>query len=109
MTKAERIRQSEGKRVRKGDIIIIPGKRGSFLVESAKMSGGGYGHGPGDIYPDAWTVRARRLYGSGGFNPRSKIFEFTQDTNCYNNCIDNVKIIGKMEEVITWKCVEYYG
>ena len=45
-----------------------------FVVESARMSGGGYGHGPGDVYPDGWEVIAVcgaekiRFYQSGCFH-----------------------------------------
>jgi len=43
-----------------GDVITIPGKRGQFVVEEAEMTGGGSAQG-GDVYSDAWHVKARSL------------------------------------------------
>jgi hypothetical protein len=75
-----------------GDVIEIPGKKGFWIVEKTEMTGGGTGHGPHDIYPDAWHVTARRLEGNEAVG---KPFVFTQDTNCFNTCIEGVKTVEK--------------
>ena len=84
-----------------GDMIKLPKKndpKGStWVVINAEMTGGGTGHGPHDIYPDAWHVSAMRVSENGGVlvgRPRT----FTQNTNCYNDCIDGVELVGKWKK-----------
>lgn len=97
-----------------GDVITIPGKRGQFVVEEALMTDGGGAQG-GDEYPNAWHVKARSLRkkrsdskGTSPFqyNPNATLIEFTQHTNCYNDVINGVEKIGKMEKVVNfqWVC-----
>ena len=97
-----------------GDVITIPGKRGAFVVEEARMSGGGTAQG-GDVYPDAWHVKARalRIKRSGSkdtsrfqYNPKAKLIEFTQHTNCYNNVIEGVVQVGQMKKVVDFRWVD---
>lgn len=91
-----------------GDVITIPGKRGEFVVEEAEMTGGGGTH---DVYPDAWHVKARKLTGAVRkltgvkYNPKATLIEFTQHTNCYNNVIEGVEQIGKMEKVVDFRFI----
>jgi hypothetical protein len=80
-----------------GDVITIPGKSGKWVVEDAKMTGGGYCHN--DYYPDAWHVTARRLNEDGTYNPNGDSVGFTQDTNCYSNVIIGVEKVGKMKRI----------
>jgi hypothetical protein len=46
-----------------GDVLKDPklGK-GQWVVIKTRMSGGGTGHGPHDIYPDGWTLTLRKLH-----------------------------------------------
>jgi hypothetical protein len=46
-------------KARAGDVLEIDGKY--YVVEEAKMAGGGTGHGPHDVYPDGWQVTASKL------------------------------------------------
>lgn len=93
-----------------GDVIKIPGKRGEFVVEEARMTGGGSAQA-GDVYPDAWQVKARKLTGSVyqltkvKYNPKATLIEFTQHTNCYNTVIDGVEQIGKMEKIVDFRLI----
>lgn len=88
-----------------GDVISIPGKRGKFVVEEAGMTGGGTAQG-GDIYPDAWHVKASLLFNEQ-YRPDAKdIVEFTQHTNCYNDVIDGVEQVGQMKKVVAFEWVE---
>jgi hypothetical protein len=65
-----------------GDVIAYPKLgRGQWVVVATCMTGGGTGHGPGDVYPDGhqlilrrlkgdvvdWTVPEKRFYQSGSF------------------------------------------
>lgn len=92
-----------------GDVIKIPGKRGEFVVEEARMTGGGQAHN--DIYPDAWHVWARKLTGTVyqltkvQYNPKATLIKFTQHTNCYNTVIDGVEQIGKMEKIVDFRLI----
>ena len=91
-----------------GDVITIPGKRGHFVVEEARMTGGGTAMF-NDEYPDAWHVKARALRkkwndakdgSSFQYNPKARLVEFTQHTNCYNTVIDGVEQVGQMAKVV---------
>lgn len=61
---------------------------GRYVVESAEMAGGGTGHGPGDVFPDGWRVRARSL-------DNDNEIEFYQ-SGCFTHTISlELEIIGK--------------
>ena len=92
-----------------GDVITIPGKRGEFVVEEARMTAGGRAHN--DIYPDAWHVKARKLTGAvcelAGvkYNPKATLIKFTQHTNSYNSVINGVEQIAKMEKIVDFQLI----
>ncbi len=92
-----------------GDVIKIPGKRGEFVVEEARMTGGGRAHN--DTYPDAWHVKARKLTGAicqltgVKYNPKATLVEFTQHTTSYNTVQNGVEQIGKMEKVVDFRFI----
>ncbi len=97
-----------------GDVITIPGKRGQFVVEEARMTGGGTAQGS-DVFPDAWHVRARSLRkewtdaidgSSFHYNPHGRTIEFTQHTNCYNDVINGVEQVGKMKKTVNFEWVD---
>ena len=85
-----------------GDVIMLPNKNGLYIVENAEYTGGSGSFFGTDYYPDAWHVYARRLADNGEYNPKAKLITFTQDTHCYNNCIDNVKRIEKRKKIVSW-------
>lgn len=87
-----------------GDVIKIPRRRGIYVVESAKMDGGGISMF-NDIFPDAWTVIARLLI-DNKYDPTSKVITFTQHTTCYNNKIDGIKKVGKMMKSVNFKYIK---
>jgi len=97
-----------------GDVITIPGKRGRFVVEEAEMTGGGYAQG-NDYYPDAWHVKVRllrkkRCDAKDGveykYNPKARLFEFTQNTTSFNTVIEGVEQVGQMVKVVDFQQVE---
>lgn len=88
-----------------GDVIKIPHRRGTFVVEEAKMTGGGSAQG-GDVYPDAWHVKARRLLAGNKYKSTTNFVVFTQHTNCYNTLIDGVEKIGQMIKVVDFQWVD---
>jgi len=51
-----------------------------FEVLDARYSGGGYGHGFHDVYPDGWCIRARRV------DKPEVIIEFYQ-SGCFTTVI----------------------
>lgn len=65
-----------------------------FLVTDARSGGGGYGHGPGDYYPDGWCVTAVRL-DSLGKRTKERI-KFYQHS-CFNGNVNDVEIVGHKE------------
>jgi hypothetical protein len=83
-----------------GDIIKIPGHSGLWVVEEARMTGGGRAHN--DYYPDAWHVTARKLNyvapSSDGpvYDPNNQTITFTQHTLAFNNVIEGVQPKGRM-------------
>lgn len=79
-----------------GDVIEIPGKEGIWIVEQARMDGGGTGMGAHDVFPDVWTVTARQLDGT---LPYGEPFEFSQESG-YRNEIKDVKTLEKRRVVI---------
>lgn len=52
-----------------------------WVVEDARMGGGGTGHGPHDIYPDGWQVTVRRLK-RGKYDPKGDTIRFYQ-SGCF--------------------------
>jgi len=86
-----------------GDVITIPGEAGEFVVTEARMTGGGSAQA-GDIYPDAWHVKASLLV-RRQLNDETVEVEFTQHTNCYNDVIEGVEKIGKMEKIVRFQWV----
>jgi hypothetical protein len=87
------------KQAKRGDVIQSQDLgSGLWLVEEAGWGGGGTGHGPHDIYPDAWQVCVRKLNADNLPTGPSK--SFNQKTNCYSNCIPVVEVVG------VWKVVK---
>lgn len=58
-----------------------------FVVVKSQYGGGGTGHGPHDIYPDAWEVICSPI------NDLSIQIKFHQQTNCYAHTIEKVQIL----------------
>lgn len=69
-----------------------------FVVEVADMRGGGTGHGPGDIFPDGWYVRARRLNKDESYNPKGEVIYFYM-SGCFTCMVEqkDVQVVGKMQ------------
>lgn len=77
--------------------------KAKFVVESAVMCGGGYGHGPNDYYPDGWGVTARRLNDDGSYNPDGELISFYQG-GCFNTTLkEPLEVVGKMKRQVTFK------
>lgn len=91
-------RGTMSKQVQEGDVIRLG--QTLFVVEEAQMGGGGTAHGPHDVYPDAWQVKARALRKNGKYDPKGKIREFNQMTTCFTNIIDEVEVVGKMKRSV---------
>ena len=69
-----------------------------FVVEEANMQGGGTGHGPDDIYPDGWHVKARRLNKDGSYNPKGEAICFYM-SGCFTCMVKpkDLQVVGKMQ------------
>ena len=81
-----------------GDVIILGKKKAlEYIVIRAELEGGGTGHGPHDIYPDGWHIKARKLNSDGSYNPEAKTIDFYQ-SGSFTNMKEKVKIVGKMEQ-----------
>ena len=64
-----------------------------WLVKATEMSGGGTGHGPHDVYPDGWGVRAARVTADGDETGETIFF---RQSGCFNNMLeeDEVEVVG---------------
>jgi hypothetical protein len=71
-----------------------------FVVEEAKMDGGGSTGYPGDFYPDGWHVTARRLSDDRKYNPDGELISFYQ-SGCFNCMVEEVEVIGRMKKSFT--------
>ncbi len=74
----------------------------NFIVEEAKMAGGGTGHGPHDVYPDGWQITARQLFKNGNYNPKGAQILFYQ-SGAFNCMATDVPTVGKMQRTATVK------
>lgn len=76
---------------------------GTYIVTRTSMSGGGTGHGPGDVYPDGHYVTAIK----------AKIDEDDEDdliisfyqSGCFTAMIDpsDIKVLGTAKKTYTWE------
>lgn len=75
-----------------------------FVVEEAKMDGGGTGHGPHDIFPDGWCVIARQLDADGTYNPSNPKISFFM-SGCFTGLIkpEAVTIVDHMTMTRTFQ------
>jgi hypothetical protein len=80
-----------------GDHIDESRTTAKFVVEWTGMDGGGTGHGPHDVYPDGWHVKARRLADDGSYDPRGEVIEFYQ-SGCFNCMVEEVSVVGRMRQ-----------
>lgn len=98
--------QSRTTKCEKGDVIFLPyteldhGRvkisRGIYLVEEARMGGGGTAMF-NDYYPDGWQVTARKFNG-GDYNPNGEVITFYQ-SGAFNTRIDTpIQVWGKMKQ-----------
>lgn len=80
------------------DLAATDSARGDaeFVVTSAGMSGGGTGHGPHDVYPDGWGVRAKRLRPDGSYDPDGEQVFFYQ-SGCFTNVLDDARKVREMK------------
>jgi hypothetical protein len=69
-----------------------------FVVTGTEMSGGGTGHGPGDVYPDGHGVTAQRIT-TEGWSVGKKVF-FRQ-SGCFTNLLlrEHVELVGDVTVV----------
>jgi hypothetical protein len=70
----------------------------SFVVEEAKLDGGGTGHGPYDIYPDGWHILARKLGKDETYDPKGQLIQFYQDGS-FDCVISEIEVVGKMKRM----------
>ena len=84
-----------------GDVIEIKEKQ--YIVTSTRMTGGGTGHGPHDVYLDGHQVICKRLK-NGDWNAKGKTRTFFQ-SGCFTGMIKpkKIKLVGKMMQFWDWK------
>jgi hypothetical protein len=82
------------------DTSITKNLKGSpdFIVVGTSFSGGGYGHGAGDYYPNGHHVEARQLKADGTYDPKGQKIEFYQ-SGCFICKIEKIKPVRKMRFV----------
>ncbi|MEA3513918.1 MAG: hypothetical protein U9R34_00400, partial [Nanoarchaeota archaeon] len=91
------------KKAQVGDVIIIDEKKAlEYIVIQAELEGGGTGHGPHDIYPDGWHVKARKLNSGRIYNPQAEAIDFYQ-SGSFTNMKETVELVGKMEQTFVNK------
>jgi hypothetical protein len=78
------------KKCKVGDIVRLPNDKTRYVVVKTALTGGSTGH---DAYPDAWHVTIQRFKEDGKIFGKELVF--TQETNCYNNCIPEVELVAK--------------
>lgn len=71
----------------------------NFVVVRTAMTGGGTGHGPGDIYPDGYEVTVKRLVGDGTYDPNGEELVFFQ-TGCFNCMIPNPRFAERRMRMV---------
>lgn len=93
--------QIVSKFIQVGDVLQIEALAGDrFVAETARMTGGGTGHGSHDVYPDAWHVAARKLNADGSYNPNGTLLQFVQDGTPGSSSFNSTrkaKVVGKMQ------------
>lgn len=67
-----------------------------YVVEEARMDGGGTGHGSHDFYPDGWRVTSRQLDGDT-YNPANPTISFYM-TGCFTHLVlpEDIQIVARM-------------
>lgn len=84
-----------------GDKICVGEENsGDYVVVDVKMDGGGYGHGPGDYYPDGFHVYAQKLK-DGEYDPDGLKITFYQ-SGCFTIVKPYVDVKKRMKKVITF-------
>jgi len=89
------------KRAQTGDVILLPDSDHKYVVIDTAFDGGGTGHGPHDIFPNGHHVWAKPLKNDLTYDPQARTIDFYQ-SGCFNGMIPKVKVIGKMQRVLTF-------
>lgn len=64
---------------------------GKYIVVAAHMGGGGTGHGPHDVFPDGWFVRAKMV------NSPERTISFYM-SGCFTAMVPEVEVVGKAKQ-----------
>ena len=75
--------------------------KGHYVVEHARSEGGGTAHGPHDVYPDGWHIKARKLWDDGTYNPNGTEIEFYQ-SGAFTAVNKDVPVVRKMRRNVTF-------
>lgn len=86
-------------RRRDGHTLDLGYLKGRYVVEHARSQGGGTAHGPHDIYPDGWHIRARKLNDDGSYNPLGIEIEFYQ-SGAFTVVNKDVLVVGKLRRLV---------
>jgi hypothetical protein len=73
--------------------------KGLYVVEHAASKGGGTGHGPHDIYPDGWHIRARKLKADSSYDPHGVEIDFYQ-SGSFTVVNPTVPVVGKLHRKV---------
>lgn len=84
---------------RDGHTIDLGYLKGRYVVEHAAMEGGGTGHGPHDIYPDGWHIRARKLKADGSYDPQGVEIEFYQ-SGAFTAVNEKVPVVARLHRKV---------
>ena len=76
---------------------------GEYVVIGTALDGGGYGHGPGDYYPDGWEVTARKLDFDGKYSSEGTEIFFMQ-SGCFTHTNDMaIPVMRTMKKVLYYE------
>jgi hypothetical protein len=96
----------EAERAKKGDVISLVNapqrasikRAGTWLVEDARMGGGGGAHN--DVYPDGWQLSLRKLAPDGQYDPSGETQRVYQGAHWFTTNVGAVSVVGKMQ--VSW-------
>jgi hypothetical protein len=89
--------------IEQGDVIEIEGETGQFVATQTELTGGGYGHGSHDVYPDGYQVTAKALMMLGDqweWDANGRVIRFMQKGQAGSNCYSTERgatIVGRMQ------------
>ena len=74
--------------LKKNDVFAFGNSRTLYVVTNTAMTGGGTGHGAGDVYPDGHRVTARKILRKDTLGDKKEFYQ----TGAFNGMYEPEKI-----------------